>query len=113
MDKLLKMADRLDEMRTNMSKLSWVQYTSGYDFGIKEAYKEMNDFLEDKGNYDLVMEYMERDLDPINKRRVEIAHNSVKSYHLSDELNTLKLKMQNKTNELSMILNTFRFKRSF
>ena len=88
MDRLLEMAGKLDEMRTNMSKLSWVQYTSGYDFGIKEAYKEMNDFLEDRQNYDLVMEYMGKDLDPINRRRVEIAYNSIKSFHLSDELNT-------------------------
>lgn len=110
MDKLLEMAKKLDEMGTNLSKLSWVQYTAGYDFGIEKAYKEMNDFLEDKKNYDLVLEYMEMDLDPVNKRRVEIAYDGIKSYHLSDELNELNLKIQKKTNELSMILNTFRFK---
>lgn len=104
------MAEKLDDIGTKLSKLSWVQYTAGYDFGIEAAYKELNDFLGDKDNYNLVMEYKKKDLDPINKRRVEIAYNGIKSYHLSDELNELKLKIQNKTNELSMILNTFRFK---
>ena len=104
------MAEKIDEMGTNLSKLSWVQYTAGYDFGIEKAYKEMNDFLEDKSNYDLVLEYKGLDLDPIDKRRVEIAYDGIKSYHLSDELNELNLKIQKKTNELSMILNTFRFK---
>lgn len=110
MERLLEMAKKLDEMGTNLSKLSWVQYTTGYDFGIEKAYKEMNDFLEDKSNYDLVLEYKEMDLDPINKRRVEIAYDEIKPYHLNDELNELNLKIQKKRNELSMILNTFRFK---
>ncbi|MBU5311158.1 hypothetical protein KQI38_03895 [Tissierella carlieri] len=110
MEKLFEIAARLDEMQTNLSKLSWVQYTSGYDFGIEKAYKEINDFLEDKNNYELVSEYMKRDLDPVNRRRVEIFYNTIRSYHLSDELNELNEKIQKKTNELSMILNTFRFK---
>ena len=45
-----------------------------------------------------------------DERQVEIAYNAIKSYHLSDELNELNLEIQKKTNELSMILNTFRFK---
>ncbi len=109
-DKLHKMVEKLDEMQTNLSKLSWVQYTVGYDFGIENAYKEINEFLKDKNNYELVLEYLEKDLDPIDKRRVEIIYNYIKSYHLSDELNELNLEIQKKTNELSMILNTFRFK---
>lgn len=111
MERLLSMSKKLNEMGTNLSRLAWVQYTVGYDFGIEQAYKEMNDFLQDKSNYELVLEYMNRDdLDPINKRRVEIAYNGIKQYHLNDELNELNMRIQKKTNELSMILNTFRFK---
>lgn len=109
MEKLLKLAENLSELDTKLSKLSWVQYTVGYDFGIDEAYKELNTFLEDKDNYNLVLEYIKKDLDPEDKRRVEILYNTFKTYHLSDELNELNLKIQKKTNELSMILNTFRF----
>ena len=53
---------------------------------------------------------MKKNLDPVNRRRVEIFYNTIRSYHLSDELNELNEKIQKKTNELSMILNTFRFK---
>ena len=110
MEKILEFANRLADMETNLAKLEWVQYTVGYDFGIEEAYKELNEFLEDKANFELVLEYKNIDLDPVNKRRVEIAYESIKPYHLSDELNELNIKIQKKTNELSMILNTFRFK---
>lgn len=110
MNRLIEMSKKLDEMGTNASKLGWVQYTTGYDFGIEKARKEINDFLSDKANYELVLEYREMDLDPVNKRRVDLAYDRIKTYHLSDGLNELNLKIQKKTNELSMILNTFRFK---
>ena len=111
MERLLSMSKKLNEMGTNLSRLAWVQYTVGYDFGIEQAYKEMNDFLQDKSNSELVLEYMNRDdLDTVNKRRVDIAYNGIKQYHLNDELNELNMRIQKKTNELSMILNTFRFK---
>lgn len=110
MERLLEMGKKLDELGTNASKLAWVQYTTGYDFGMEKAYKEINEFLGDKNNYELVLEYKEMDLNSVNKRRVDIAYDMIKTYHLSDELNELNLKIQKKTNELSMLLNTFRFK---
>ncbi len=110
MDRLNELAVKIDEMGTNISKLMWVQYTVGYDFGIDKAYEGMNNFLQDKDNYKLIMEYREKDLNSVDKRKVEIAYNAIKSYHLSDELNELNIKIQKKTNELSMILNTFRFR---
>lgn len=55
-------------MRTNASKLGWVQYTTSYDFGIAEARKEITEYLSDKANYELVLEYKEKDLDPVDKR---------------------------------------------
>ncbi len=110
MERLNELGIKLSEMETNISKLMWVQYTVGYDFGINQAYEKLNHYLQDKDNYNLVLEYKDKDLGSKDERQVEIAYNAIKSYHLSDELNELNLEIQKKTNELSMILNTFRFK---
>src|SRR5690606_34951907 len=42
--------------------------------------------------------------------RMEIAYNIFEPFHKSKEINDLNLKIRTKTNELSQILNTFRFK---
>ena len=110
MEELEKLALELEKLNINLSRLTWVQYTVGYDFGIEEAYKKINDFLEDEKNYDIVCGYLDKDLNAKDKRKVEIAYNAIKPYHLSKELNELKVEIQKKTNELSQILNTFRFK---
>lgn len=110
MEKLNELAKKLNDMETNISKLMWVQYTVGYDFGIDKAYEELNGILENKENYNLVMDYKDKDLNEEDKRRVEIAYNAIKPYHLSEELNKLNLDIQKLTNELSIVLNTFRFK---
>ncbi len=41
---------------------------------------------------------------------MEIAYNIFEPFHKSKEINDLNLKIRTKTNELSQILNTFRFK---
>lgn len=110
MERLEKLALELKELNANLSRLTWVQYTVGYDFGIEEAYKKVNDFLEDNKNYAVVCDYIEKDLASKDRRKVEIAYNAIKPYHLSKELNELNIEIQKKTNELSQILNTFRFK---
>ena len=110
MERLEKLALELKELNANLSRLTWVQYTVVYDFGIEEAYKKVNDFLEDNKNYAVVCDYIEKDLASKDRRKVEIAYNAIKPYHLSKELNELNIEIQKKTNELSQILNTFRFK---
>ncbi len=109
MEKVNEIFKSLKEMQIKASKLSWVQYTVGYDFGIEKAYKEITDFLQDEKNYEIVCRYREKDLEPIDRRRMEIAYNIFKPFHLNKELNEIKLEMRKKTNELSKILNTFRF----
>lgn len=101
--------ENLQELQVKSSRLGWTQYTTGYDFGIEEAYKEVTKVLEDKKNYETILNHREKDLDPIDKRRVEIAYNTFKPFHLSKEINEINLAIRNKTNELSQILNTFRF----
>ena len=54
MERLEKLALELKELNANLSRITWVQYTVGYDFGIEEAYKKVNDFLEDNKNYAVV-----------------------------------------------------------
>lgn len=109
MKSLENLAMELEQIQVDLMKRSWVQYTAGYDFGIDESYKKLNNFMADKKNYDIVSEYLPRDLNEIDKRKVEIIYNDFKPYHLSKELNELNLEIQKKTNELSQVLNNFRF----
>ncbi|NMB07930.1 MAG: peptidase M3A and M3B thimet/oligopeptidase F, partial [Tissierellia bacterium] len=107
--KVEELFKELKEKQVKASRLGWVQYTTGYDFGIEKAYKEITDFLQDEKNYEIILEHREKDLDPVNKRKIEIAYNTFEPFHLSKELNEINLEIRKKTNELSMILNTFRF----
>jgi oligoendopeptidase F len=52
---------------------------------------------------------MKKELSPADRRKTEIVHNLFKPYHLSDELNKLDTEIQKKVNELTKILNTFRY----
>lgn len=107
--KVNKLFKELNEMQVRINKLSWVQYTTGFDFGIEEVYREITEFLEDKRNYQIICEHKEKDLEPVDRRRIEIAYNIFKPFHMSKELNELNLEIRKKTNQLSKILNTFRF----
>lgn len=108
--KVNEMFLRLKELYVRSSRLLWTQYTIGYDFGIEEAYKEINEFFESKENFEVVLETMNEELEAIDRRRVEIAYNLFKPFHLSKEVNDINLEIRKRTNELSKILNTFRFK---
>lgn len=105
-----KLFQDLQKLQIQASKLGWTQYTTGFDFGIDEAYKKITSFLEDENNFKIICDYKEKELDPFDKRRVEIAYNTFEPYHKSKEINELNLKIHKKTTELSKILNTFRFK---
>lgn len=110
--KVNKLFEEFQMLREKASKLSWAQYTTGYDFGIEEAYKDIKNFLQSKENYELILESMNMkdNLNDLDKRRVEIAYNTFKPFHLNKELNEIDFQIRKKTNELSKILNTFRFK---
>ncbi|MBW4827797.1 MAG: hypothetical protein KZY61_11675 [Clostridiaceae bacterium] len=109
MDKLESLAKGLEEIQVDLMRRSWVQYTVGYDFNIDEVYEKLNSFMSDKKNFDIVCKYLDMDLNKTDKRKVEILYSAFKPYHLSKELNGLNLEIQKKTNELSQVLNTFRF----
>lgn len=106
--KINEIAEELNTLYVESSKLGWTLFTTGYDFGCEEADKKIMDMLKDKSKYDLICEYKEKDMNFEDKRRVELMYETFKSYHLSEELNELSLEISKKTNELSKILNTHR-----
>jgi len=110
MKKIIKIAEKLQNADTHHEKLIWTQYTTGYDFGIDKAYDKIVDIYSDKKNYDLIKDYMERDLSQLDKRRVKILEKKFHPYHLSSELVELDKKIQGLSTKLSGILNTHRAK---
>ena len=98
----------LKEKRRHYGRLNWAKYTTGFDFGLGDAYREIMDFYRDKDNYKLILDYREKDLAPLDKRRIDIIHNDFKNHHLSDDVNRLVIKITDKSNHLSRILNTHR-----
>ena len=108
-ERVSQLFKKLEKMQVKASKLGWVQYTVGYDFRIEEAYEKITDFLQDKKSYEIICQHKKKDLEPIDRRKVEIAYNIFRPFHLSEDLNEVNLEIRRKTNELSKILNTFRF----
>jgi len=107
--KVIKIGKKLDELGVKYSSLSWTKYTTGFDFGVDQAYEKYTEVLKNKKYFEIILNHQEKPLDPVDKRRIDIIVLAFKLYHLSDELNQLDLRIQKKTNELSHILNTFRF----
>ena len=108
MEKLDKISQELDVLEEAYSKLSWVKFTAGYDFGLAEAYEKLMNFMTDKENYEIICSSLDSSVTEEDKRKAEILHNEFKTLHLSKELNELQVKIEKKTNELSEILNKHR-----
>lgn len=111
MKNIYEIANKLYELEQHYSKLSWVQYTTGYDFGAEAAYNKIITELSSKENYEMVQKaYAEDYTDEREKRRAEIMYRKLQPFHLSEEVNELSLEIEKLTNELSKILNTHRSK---
>ncbi len=108
--KVIETAKELSELGTEYSRRSWVQYTAGFDLGVQEAYKKILDVVKDKSKYKVILDHLEKDLDPLNKRRVELIEKDFRNYHLSQELNDLSEKIMKQRTKLSQVLNTHRSK---
>jgi oligoendopeptidase F len=108
LDKVAIIIDELDKLYTENSRLTWVQYTTGFDFGIEKNYEEIQEFCKDKSRFEIIKEHKKLELILEDRRCIEIVYNHFEPFHLSDELNALKLEIEKKTNELSKILNTHR-----
>ncbi|MDO9577591.1 MAG: M3 family metallopeptidase [Candidatus Cloacimonadales bacterium] len=108
--KVVDIAKELNVLSVEYSKLSWVQYTVGFDLGVQAAYQKILNVLKDKTKYKVILDHLQKDLDPLDKRRVELIEKEFRNFHLSPELNALTEKMQKKRTELSQVLNTHRSK---
>lgn len=108
MDAIWNIAKVLEEKEIRYGQLEWTQYTTGYDFGVDEAYSALTEVFEDKANFDIILKARNAQLSPEDARRVEILYKAFEPYHLSEAVNALSEKINEKTNELSMILNQHR-----
>lgn len=108
MKKLREIARKLRDLRSEYSRLNWTKYTTGFDFGIDDAYTRILELLKSGKSWDLIQNLRDADLEPLDRRRVEIMENTFKPYHLSERLNELTLEMMKMRNSLSSVLNTHR-----
>lgn len=107
--KINEIAKAVNKLEVESTKIAWALFTTGYDFGMDAMYEKISELYKDKASYEEILKARELELDPIDRRRVEIMYNVFKPYHLSDDLNKLDMEIQKKVNELSKLLNTFRY----
>ncbi|MCP4550299.1 MAG: peptidase M3A and M3B thimet/oligopeptidase F [bacterium] len=108
MNRLHEIAKNIQELEVSVGRLGWTQYTTGYDFGVDEAELAVQKALESKESYEVIKELMTADLESTDKRRVAIMERDFRPYHLSDELNKLNVRINEKTNQLGDVLNKTR-----
>ena len=108
MNQVKNIAKKLNEKYTHYSQLSWVQFTTGLDLGVKEGYQEILSVVKDKNNFNTILSEREKEHGVLNERRIELLYKHFKPYHKSDEINQSKLEIKALTTELSKILNAFR-----
>jgi hypothetical protein len=106
--KLRSIARKLQKLTARYSRLEWVQYTAGYDFGIQKAYQKLVRVMKDQDNFRAIEDCRKAGLEPAEQRQADIMHLAFRPYHLSDELNRLDLEIQKLTTKLSGLLNTHR-----
>ena len=108
MNRLFAIAQELRELDVKGSRLAWAKYTTGYDFGIMDVEREMQEKLKSRESWNTIQDLLAADLSPLDLRRVRIMKMIFRPYHLSARLNELSLAIEEKTNELSSVLNTHR-----
>ncbi len=107
-DKVLAIARELEQKGARASRLSWTQYTTGFDFGVVQAQEDATAVLRNEDHYRTVLEHRQRDLSPLDRRRVELSYQGFKQYHISEEFNRLESAVRAKRNALSQLLNAHR-----
>ncbi len=108
MNRLFAIAEELRELDVKASRLAWAKYTTGYDFGIMDVEREMQEKMKSKESWNTIQDLLAADLSSLDLRRVQIMEMTFRPFHLSARLNELSLAIQEKTNELSSVLNTHR-----
>lgn len=109
MKNINEIAEKIIALNEEYGRLEWTQYTTGYDFGMENAYNKIINELSSEENFEAVKkEYESTLLDAKDKRKAEIVYKMFEPFHLSREVNELSIEIQNLTNKLSKILNTHR-----
>jgi oligoendopeptidase F len=112
MDDISKVVDigkQIQKLLTQCSRLSWVQFATGFDLGINAATEKLVQALKNKKDYHTILRYKEKNLSPLDRRRIDILARMFKPCHLSEDLSKLILEMQKRTDQLAQTLSTFRF----
>lgn len=107
--KIIAIGKELEELDVQHTELTWVLYTTGFDFGVDAINKKITQVYENKKYYDAILNCQKKKLDLLDKRRVDIIARAFKPYHLSKELAQLDLKIKKKENQLMKILNQYRY----
>ena len=108
MEAVKRISQSLKEKEVRHGQLSWVQYTTGYDFGVDDAYKAITEILGNKDDFETINKALKSDLSPMDHRRAYLLHKNFEPFHMSEAVNDLTEKINQKTNELSQILNKHR-----
>lgn len=106
---VIEIARILEKLDVQHTKLTWVLYTTGFDFGIDNLNKKIIQVFKNKKYYDTILKYKQKKLAPLDTRRVEIIERAFKPYYLSKESACLVLKIKKKENQLIKILNQYRY----
>ncbi len=83
-------------------------FTTGIDFGVEEAAKKKTAFLKDKNNFTVISKFMTKELEPTDKRGVQILHQKFKWHHVSSKANKLFAQIEKLETSLSDLLNKHR-----
>lgn len=108
MNDILELFKELESKDIKYNQLEWIQYTTGIDLGVDEAYNEINKIYESTENFDWVKEALANAANEEKKRGLKLLYKNFEPFHLSAEINDLNRAINKKTTELSQILNTHR-----
>lgn len=108
MKQIHRLAEQLEKFDIAHSERTWVQYTTGIDLGVEESSKRRMAFLKDKKHFAVICKQLDRTLDPVDQRRVEILHNRFRWYHQSAKATKIFAQIDKLETELSDVLNKFR-----
>lgn len=108
MKPIQKIAEQLEKLEIAHGERLWVMYTTGIDLGVESAARARTQFLKDKKNFAVIRKFMDKDLDPIDKRGVEILFQTFKWHHVSAKANATFAKIEKLQTSLTDLLNKHR-----
>ncbi len=107
-ENLNKIGEKLQNLRTEYSRLNWAKYTTGLDFGVNDAYGKIVSVLKNKHHWETIQNVLILETDSTEHRKAQIMEKTFKPFHLSEKLNRLSTEIQQQTSKLSSVLNTHR-----